>query len=74
MRAMAETGTEKRDTVMIGDTTYDILMARNAGTMALGVAWGYHEKDEMRAAGAHMIVDAFAEIPEAVEILWEGHS
>ena len=74
MRAMADTGTEKRDTVMIGDTTYDILMARNAGTMALGVAWGYHEKDELRAAGAHMIVDTFAEVPEAVEFIWEGHS
>ena len=27
---------------MIGDTTYDIEMARNAGVGAIGVAWGYH--------------------------------
>ncbi len=74
LRAMTEAGTEARDTVMIGDTTYDISMARNAGTMALAVAWGYHETDELRAAGAHMVVGAFAEVAEAIEILWEANS
>ena len=72
-RAMAEAGTEARDTVMVGDTTYDISMARNAGTMALGVAWGYHETDELRAAGAHMIVDAFGDVAAAIEELWKAN-
>jgi phosphoglycolate phosphatase len=40
---------------MIGDTSYDIGMARNAGTSAIGVAWGYHSADELRQAGAHQI-------------------
>ena len=72
-RAMAEAGAEARDTVMVGDTTYDISMARNAGTMALGVAWGYHETDELRAAGAHMIVDAFGDVAAAIEELWKAN-
>ena len=72
LRAMAETGARAPDTVMIGDTTFDMQMARNAGTMALGVAWGYHENDELRAAGAHMLVHTFGEVPGAVQALWEA--
>ncbi len=42
---------------MIGDTTFDMEMALAAGVGALGVAWGYHPPDELRAAGAHGVVD-----------------
>ena len=38
----AKPGPTPADTVMIGDTTFDIEMARAAGCRALGVAWGYH--------------------------------
>jgi len=58
-RAMSDTGTQAGDTVMIGDTTFDMEMAVNAGTKAIGVAWGYHSVNELSAAGAHMIVDGF---------------
>jgi phosphoglycolate phosphatase len=53
LQAMAETGADPADTLMIGDTTYDILMAREAKVTALGVAWGYHEAHMLRGAGAH---------------------
>lgn len=52
-------------TLMIGDTVYDMQMALAAGTRAIGVAWGYHEVDELLAAGA----DAVAETPEELESL-----
>jgi phosphoglycolate phosphatase len=58
-RAMAETGAEARDTLMIGDTSYDIHMARAAGVMSIGVSWGYHGVADLRAAGASHIVDDF---------------
>ncbi len=61
-RASAETGVSLDRVIMIGDTTYDILMARNAGVVAVGVAWGYHPTDELNAAGADAIVDTAAEI------------
>lgn len=64
-RAMAETGVGADATAMIGDTTYDIVMALNAGTAAIGVGWGYHPPDELRAAGAHEVVDAAHEVRPA---------
>lgn len=56
--AMSEVGAAPRDTVMIGDTTFDIEMARSAGVGAIGVAWGYHPSHTLHAAGAHAVVDA----------------
>jgi len=65
-RAMAEAGVEPARTVMIGDTTYDIEMARAARAVAIGVDWGYHASDELLAAGAHHIVDDFAALHDAI--------
>ncbi len=67
LRAMAETGARPAATVMIGDTSYDILMARSAGTLAVGVAWGYHDENELWSSGAHAVVHQFADLPEVVE-------
>lgn len=71
VRAMSEAGTDPTFTVMIGDTTYDMEMARSAGTHAVGVAWGYHNDDELKAAGAHRIVRSFGELPNALNNLME---
>lgn len=68
-RASAESGVGLDRVIMIGDTTYDILMARNAGVVAVGVAWGYHPTDELHAAGADAIVDTAAEIFDAADRL-----
>ncbi len=53
--ALAEAGAEPAQAVMIGDTAFDMQMARDAGVGALGVDWGYHEPDELRAAGARFV-------------------
>ena len=58
--ALAEALARPEDTVMIGDTVYDIHMARAAGVRAFGVAWGYHEPSELYDAGA----EAVAQTPE----------
>lgn len=55
--ALAETGTEPGRGMMIGDTSYDIMMAKAAGVTAVGVAWGYHEREELLAAGADYIAE-----------------
>ena len=60
--AMAEAGVEAADTVMIGDTSFDIVMARNAGVRAIGVAWGYHDPAELVAAGAEAVARTAAEL------------
>lgn len=55
--AMAEAGAAPALTVMIGDTSYDMAMARAAGVGAVGVAWGYHEPQLLIEAGAHHVAD-----------------
>ena len=54
---------------MVGDTTYDMLMACNARTAAVGVSWGVHEVHELEAAGAHRVVGRFEDIPPLVRTL-----
>lgn len=43
--------------VMVGDTKFDILGAKAHGIPAVGVAWGYGEISDMRAAGAAAIAE-----------------
>jgi phosphoglycolate phosphatase len=66
IQAMAEAGAEPQATVMVGDTTYDMMMARNAGALAVAVTWGYHEKRELEASGAHATVEEFSAIARAI--------
>ena len=54
-QAMADAGAAPDTTVMIGDTSYDMAMARAAGATAIGVTWGYHDADELLAAGAQFL-------------------
>lgn len=62
-RALAETGAEPADTVMIGDTTFDMDMARNAGIAGIAVSWGYHSVPELLAAGATALVERYDQLP-----------
>ena len=75
-QAMREVGAEPHATVMVGDTSYDMEMARAAGTYAIGVGWGYHEADALRDAGAHVVIDTYADLASAVgEILgWRANA
>lgn len=65
-RALADTGAVEAGTVMIGDTTYDIQMARSARVASVGVSWGYHPVAELTAAGANRIVHRGREVADAV--------
>ncbi|MGE3064368.1 MAG: HAD-IA family hydrolase [Hyphomicrobiaceae bacterium] len=66
LRAMGETGAGPGETVMVGDTTYDMEMGRAAGAGAIGVAWGYHPAPRLTAAGAQTVITAFADLPAAI--------
>jgi phosphoglycolate phosphatase len=65
-RAMDETGCRPDETLLVGDTTFDVRMAQAAGVSAIGVAWGYHPVPALRAAGARQIVESFPELLDAV--------
>ena len=70
LAAMRETGVMPEDTVVVGDTVFDLEMARAAGVHAIGVAWGYHPAAALRAAGAHAMIAEFAELVPALDRLW----
>ncbi|MBB4120398.1 HAD-IA family hydrolase [Martelella radicis] len=57
-----ETGMRPEQAVVIGDTVFDIQMAKSAGAGAVGVSWGYGAPDALRLAGAA----AIAETPDDI--------
>lgn len=61
--AMQDVGARPEETVLVGDTTFDIEMALAAGAVPIGVAWGNHHADELRAAGAIHVLGKFEELP-----------
>jgi phosphoglycolate phosphatase len=60
---MQALGVDPAQTIMIGDTTHDMKMARGAGAYGLGVTWGFHTAEEI-GADAHAIVDDFPSLGE----------
>ncbi|RYH08961.1 HAD-IA family hydrolase [Tropicimonas sp. IMCC6043] len=72
LAALAETGVEARDGVMIGDTSYDMEMGRAAGLRTIGVSWGYHPARALLAAGAEIVIDGFDALDRALVQVWEG--
>jgi phosphoglycolate phosphatase len=62
--AIAETGSRPDETLMVGDTSYDMTMAQAAGARAIGVAWGYHPVEALASAGAVTILERFGELLE----------
>jgi phosphoglycolate phosphatase len=74
LRAMADVGAQPAETVLIGDTTYDMEMAANAKVAGIGVAWGYHDPGELRASGAAHIAERFADLPAALAAVSEARA
>jgi len=65
--AMFEAGALPGQAVMIGDTSFDMVMARSIGVTAIGVDWGYHDASELRASGAARVVATAAALAAALE-------
>jgi phosphoglycolate phosphatase len=62
LEAMLEAGGTPEQTVVIGDTGWDMGMARAAGAHALGALWGYHDGAELKLAGAQALAAAPTEV------------
>ncbi len=73
LSALAETGAAPHEAVMIGDSTYDMLMARAAGVPAIGVAWGYHAPSALMDAGAREIVQDYAALAALLDAAPQAH-
>jgi phosphoglycolate phosphatase len=67
--ALADAGADATSSVMIGDTSYDMMMAKAAGVTAIGVAWGYHAPEELIAAGADFVATHPREVAEFMKVV-----
>lgn len=65
--ALFEAGATPGETVLIGDTVFDMAMAHAAGVRAIGVAWGYHDPAELLAAGAVGVAQSAEELEELID-------
>jgi phosphoglycolate phosphatase len=59
---MREFGTDPRRTLMIGDTTHDLMLASNAGAASLGVSYGAHEPDSFASHGPLEVLHSTREL------------
>lgn len=67
-RAMAALDVTADETVLIGDTKYDVAGAKQCGIPCIGVGWGYAAEGELEAAGAVCIVP---DLPALEKLLLE---
>ncbi|MCC6981387.1 MAG: HAD family hydrolase [Candidatus Melainabacteria bacterium] len=64
-------GLQHAETVVIGDSIYDLEMAKNAGVDAIGVTTGIHSRDILITADPLYIVDS---LDEVTRIILNGRS
>ena len=57
-------GVEPRDTLLIGDSEYDILMAKNAGAAALAVSYGVHDLPRLMQHEPLGAITSIKELPD----------
>lgn len=69
LTAMAETGVARENTVMIGDTRFDIEMGKAAGVTTIAVPWGYHPAETL---AADYLIRDFAELAPLLAEIWKG--
>ena len=60
-------GFTAENTVMIGDSEPDILVAKNAGADCIALSWGYRSREQLVAAGAVTIIDKPHELLEILK-------
>lgn len=59
---LACTGVPRERTLFVGDSGIDMQTARAAGVRSVGVTWGFRSREELRQAGADVLVDRSEEL------------
>jgi len=68
LNCMSELNVDAEKTVMVGDTSFDMMMARAAGAYTIGVAWGYQTVEELEESGAQEIVHTPEELNRSLKV------
>src|SRR5437763_1263554 len=61
-QAITDAGASPEATIVVGDTSFDMAMAVNAGATGIGAGWGYHEAEELLQAGAVAVAEQPLEV------------
>jgi len=64
---MEQVGAEPGETLMLGDSEYDMLLARNARTAGLAVSYGVHDLERLLQHEPLGHIDAIGELPSWLE-------
>ena len=56
-QAIADAGAAPETSIVVGDTSFDMAMAVNAGARGIGAGWGYHDAEELLEAGALAVAE-----------------
>lgn len=70
--AMMDAGVDAENAVMIGDTSFDMEMAKGAGMRSIGVNWGYHSAEKLQ--DATRLVDTFDQLQSALSEMWSDQT
>ncbi len=60
--ALGELGASTDGAVFIGDSEYDILVARNAGIPGIAVSWGFRTREQLKATEPDFLADSMGEL------------
>jgi phosphoglycolate phosphatase len=67
LQIMGELGTDPAETLMVGDTEYDMQMAKNAGVEALAVCYGVHPPHRLERHAPLACLSDLRQIPDWLE-------
>ncbi len=67
LTALAGLGATSTDAVMVGDTTFDLDMARNIGVPAIAVTWGVHSIERLQGSRPDAVAHSVDELAAAIE-------
>ncbi len=70
--ALRGVGSQPRRAVFVGDTPDDMQAAVGAGVAAIGVATGFHDRDQLLAAGALRVLSDLGELPAILRDLGQS--
>ncbi len=57
-QVLKELGVQREEALYVGDSDVDILTAKNAGVTGAGACWGFRGKEELRRAGADILLES----------------
>jgi len=68
LRILAETNSAPKETLVVGDTVYDILMGQQANCITCGVTYGNHTERQLREQKADYLIDDFIKIIDILNL------